>query len=83
MKENGINIRYISTIYKLTNLPYIREFIIVEAAAREIKKIYRDYQRDFIFEVFRESFKDMVAEAFDKRSMNSLKVIRIRQLGMK
>lgn len=24
MKENGINMRYISAIYKLTALPYIR-----------------------------------------------------------
>lgn len=45
MKQNGINMRYISAIYKLSSLPYIREVMTIEAAAREIKKIYRDYQK--------------------------------------
>jgi hypothetical protein len=48
MEENGINIRYIPNIYKLTALPYIREMFSVEIVAREIKKIYRDYQKDFV-----------------------------------
>jgi hypothetical protein len=60
MKENGINMRYISAIYKLTSLPYIREMITIEAIAREIKKIYRDYQVDFIIDVFRNSYGDIM-----------------------
>jgi hypothetical protein len=48
MKQNGINMRYIAAIYKLTNLPYIREMMMVEAVVREIKKIYRECQKDFV-----------------------------------
>lgn len=60
MKENGINMRYISTIYKLTSLPYIREMATIEAIAREVKKIYRDYQVDFMVDVFRNNYADTI-----------------------
>ena len=45
MKSYGINIRYLGMIFKLTSLPYLRQMLKVEAAAREIKKIFRDHQK--------------------------------------
>ena len=34
MKQNGINMRYLGMVMKLTSLPYIRQMIKVEVIAR-------------------------------------------------
>lgn len=83
MKQNGINMRYISAIYKLSSLPYIREVMTIEAAAREIKKIYRDYQKEYVIKIYRERYSEEISEIFSKESNNSLKQKRKKQLERK
>jgi len=41
MKANGINMRYLGRIIKVTQLPYIRVMAEIDAIARTIRNIYR------------------------------------------
>jgi len=41
MKANGINMRYLGRIIKVTQLPYIRIMAEIDAIARTIRNIYR------------------------------------------
>lgn len=41
MKQNGINMRYLGIIIKLTKLPYVRAMTEIEAIARVVRTIYR------------------------------------------
>ena len=48
MKSNGINLRYLGLVIKLTQLPYIRVMFEVEAIARVIRSLYREHQAEFV-----------------------------------
>lgn len=37
MKQNGINMRYLEKIIKLTQLPYVRAMTEIEAVARVVR----------------------------------------------
>lgn len=82
MKENGINMRYIGKIIKITQLPYIKAMAEIDAIARVIRQVYRDHQRDFCTEIFRnnEDIQVYMKEAFNPRTKPSMKKIRIKQL---
>lgn len=45
LKQHGINMRYISKVIKLTNLPYVRAMGEIEAVARVVRTLYRDHQK--------------------------------------
>ena len=45
MKRNGINMRYLSKMIKITKLPYIKAMAEVDAVARTIRQLYCDHQR--------------------------------------
>jgi hypothetical protein len=54
MKENGINMRYLGKLIKITQLPYIKALAEIDAIARVIRQVYRDHQREFCTVSFRE-----------------------------
>jgi hypothetical protein len=58
IKLNGVNIRYLGKIAKLTELPYVKELMTIEVLARCIKKVWRQQQTEYIQEGFRHSFPD-------------------------
>jgi len=39
--NNGINMRYLGKIARLTELPYVKELIQIEVIGRCIKKLFR------------------------------------------
>ena len=45
MKRNGINMRYLGKLIKLTHLPYVRVMTEIETIARVIRTIYREHQK--------------------------------------
>ncbi len=45
MKRNGINMRYLSKMIKITKLPYIKAMAEVDAVARTIRQLYCDHQK--------------------------------------
>lgn len=81
LKENGINMRYLGKIIKITKLPYIRIMAEVEAIARCIRNLYREYQKDFL-NSFRnnETVSELIREAYSNRTITSMKKIRLNQL---
>ena len=72
--------RYLGVIYKLTTLPYLRQMVVIEAISREIKKIYRDYQREYCLSEFRLNHRDMMSEAYGLNKTKSLKTVTLRKL---
>ena len=53
MKQHGVNMRYLGRIIKISQLPYIRAMAETDAVARIIRTLYREYQHNFVEEVFR------------------------------
>lgn len=45
MKKNGINMRYLGRIIKLTQLPYVRAMAEIEGVARVVRTLYREHQK--------------------------------------
>jgi hypothetical protein len=82
MKRNGINMRYLGRIIKITRLPYIKAMAEVDAIARIIRQLYCDYQREFAAETFRarEEVQLYLREAFHPRTKPNMSKIRIKQL---
>ena len=52
----------------------------IEAIGREVKKIYREHQFEFVLNSFRNQKQELINDAFNEKSMNSLKILRLRQL---
>jgi len=61
MHENGINVRYLSVISKLTKLPYIRDFCNTEMVARACKEIFNQKLRKIVYH-----FKSIEASKIDE-----------------
>jgi tetratricopeptide (TPR) repeat protein len=61
MHENGINVRYLSLIAKLTKLPYIRDFCYTEMVARACKTVFNDKLRKIVYH-----FKSIEASKIDE-----------------
>ena len=82
MKKNGINMRYLGKIIKLTKLPYLRVMAEIEGVSRVIRSLYRDHQKEFTTEHFRSrhDLAQLIAEAFSPRVSLSMRKIRIKQL---
>ncbi|ORX60851.1 PH-domain-containing protein [Piromyces finnis] len=59
--ENGINVRYLGLIAKLTKLPYIRDFCYSEMVARTCKHIFNDKLRKIVYH-----FKSIEASKIDE-----------------
>jgi hypothetical protein len=67
---NGINMRYLGKIAKLTELPYIKELMQIEVISRCIKKIFRQQQTEYIEHGFHDSFPELykqIEKEVDKR----------------
>ena len=82
MKRNGINMRYLGKIIKLTQLPYVRVMGEIEAIARVARNLYREHQREFATHHFRSDIMltSLIDEAFSRDTNPSMRKIRIKQL---
>jgi hypothetical protein len=82
MRENGINMRYLGRIIKITQLPYIRVMAEIDAIARVIRNLYRDHQKEFCLEGFRNNsgISPYIQEAYHPQTKAGMKNIRIKQL---